>query len=650
MGFVSPTKDFQGQPNLLVHKKSFMLCFRSISWGTPIEYDGASIMYKRSWAKNLLGVFSVDILVILLILAQLALPIDSASGSITVTAPSAGENWQRGRSKTITWNSNGNVGSSVDIELYKNDIYESAIVNGTSNDGIHSWNIPADLDAGLNYTIKITSCSDSLIFDFSDSYISIGLDKLDFSGYTWRVRDTQDASQGPGPNYFSSSPENVWLDSEGQLHLMITFRNGNWYCAEVYSEESFGYGIYTFFTKSRVDTIDMNSVLGLFTYLDDTNEIDIEFSRWGWVDGKNTWYVTQPGQTGGNAYGYDMVLLDNYSTHSFNWQSDYIKFRSLYGHYYEPPSQDDVIQEWNYTGPDIPMESTERAHMNLWLMSGLAPSDGQEVEVIIKGFDFNKQPTAYIDSISPNPASSDDLVSFSGHGEDTDGTIQEYKWWTDSGNLSKNASFSTSLSSGEHIIYFSVKDDYGVWSNAVNMTLSVKDVGKDFSINLHQGWNLISIPLDFSDNELTSVLQSIDGHYDAAIAYDSSNIADPWMHHHIRKPPHFNDLHYIDQLSGLWVDITTPGGATFSASDNELSQDHNITLQPGWNLVGYPSRDNQTIPTALNNLALETDLGAIWTYNSSSQKLEELNELDCFEIGKGYWIYANSQCIWEVPH
>jgi hypothetical protein len=625
------------------------MMFRSRSWEIPFKDDGAYMMYKRSWINNLVGVFSVGILVILLILAQLALPVDSASGTITVTVPNANENWQRGRTKTITWNSNGNVGSTVDIELYKEGLYDSAIVNGTSNDGSQSWDIPTSLDAGLNYQIKITSCSDSLIFDFSDPYFSIGLDKLDFSGYTWRVRDTQDASQGPGPNYFSSSPENVWLDSEEQLHLKITYRNGIWYCAEVYSEESFGYGMYTFFTKSRVDTIDINSVLGLFTYLDDTNEIDIEFSRWGWVDGKNTWYVTQPGQTEGNAYGYDMMLLDNYSTHSFNWQSDFIKFRSLYGHYYEPPSQDDVIQEWNYIGPDIPIESTERAHMNLWLLSGLPPSDGQEVEVIIKGFDFNKQPTAYIDSITPNPASSSELISFSGHGEDTDGTIQDFRWWTDSGCLSLNASFSTSLSPGQYTIYFSVKDDGGVWSNAVNMNLTVEDANEEFSIRLHQGWNLISIPLELSDNELGSVLQSIEGQYDTAIRYDSNDTVNPWKHYHVRKPPHLNDLHYIDQLSGLWVEVTTPGGATLSVSDNELSQDHNITLKPGWNLVGYPSRDNQTIPTALNNLALGNDLGAIWAFNSSSQRLEELDELDYFEIGKGYWVYASTQCIWEVP-
>ncbi len=33
---------------------------------------------------------------------------------------------------------------------------------------------------------------------------------------------------GPGPNVFSDSPENVWVDAAGQLHMRITARDGQW--------------------------------------------------------------------------------------------------------------------------------------------------------------------------------------------------------------------------------------------------------------------------------------------------------------------------------------------------------------------------------------------------------------------------------------
>ena len=49
-----------------------------------------------------------------------------------------------------------------------------------------------------------------------------------WSGYEWKVRSTGGAAQGPGPNIFSDSRDNVFVDSKGDLHLWITQReDGN---------------------------------------------------------------------------------------------------------------------------------------------------------------------------------------------------------------------------------------------------------------------------------------------------------------------------------------------------------------------------------------------------------------------------------------
>jgi hypothetical protein len=78
----------------------------------------------------------------------------------------------------------------------------------------------------------------------------------------------------------------------------------------------------------------------------------------------------------------------------------------------------------------------------------------------------NIPPIAYIDSISPNSAMQGDTVTFTGHGVDFDGNIVAYNWASSiDGFLSDQASFSTStLSLGEHTIYFKVQDNNGVWS------------------------------------------------------------------------------------------------------------------------------------------------------------------------------------------
>jgi len=62
-----------------------------------------------------------------------------------------------------------------------------------------------------------------------------------FSGYKWKVKSSE-SKAGPGPNYFSDKEEDVWVDNEGKLHLKITKKDGKWYCTEVISDSSFGYG------------------------------------------------------------------------------------------------------------------------------------------------------------------------------------------------------------------------------------------------------------------------------------------------------------------------------------------------------------------------------------------------------------------------
>jgi N-acetylneuraminic acid mutarotase len=87
----------------------------------------------------------------------------------------------------------------------------------------------------------------------------------------------------------------------------------------------------------------------------------------------------------------------------------------------------------------------------------------------------NVAPTASIDSISPQPATRGDSISFTGHGTDSDGTVAAYKWRSSlNGTLSSAASFSTStLVVGTHTIYFSVKDNLGGWAAEAVATVTV---------------------------------------------------------------------------------------------------------------------------------------------------------------------------------
>ena len=85
----------------------------------------------------------------------------------------------------------------------------------------------------------------------------------------------------------------------------------------------------------------------------------------------------------------------------------------------------------------------------------------------------NQQPIAVSLSISKTSANFGELISFTGQGIDSDGSIVGYNWRSNlNGTLSTAQSFSTStLSIGTHTIYFKVQDNNGAWS--IDKTASI---------------------------------------------------------------------------------------------------------------------------------------------------------------------------------
>ena len=214
---------------------------------------------------------------------------------------------------------------------------------------------------------------------------------LSFSGYDWWVK-TSDGLVGPGPNYFSDSTNNVWLDGQGQLHLRITNRSNQWQCAELVSARTFGYGSYRFQLASPADNLNPNAVLGLFTWSDDpayaNREIDIECSRWGnAADSNNAQYVVQPYNLDGHLTRIAVPAGQTNSTLLFTWETNRVSFQSQRGSFSTNPSPANVISNWTYA-LTVPPTGDENVRLNLWLFNGAAPTDNQEVEVVISSFQF----------------------------------------------------------------------------------------------------------------------------------------------------------------------------------------------------------------------------------------------------------------------
>jgi hypothetical protein len=230
------------------------------------------------------------------------------------------------------------------------------------------------------------------VFLTSGSFTQAG--QIEFAGYTWTVRSGRG---GPGPNLWDE--HNVWLDASTNLHLKISRRDGKWSCAEVTMQARLALGRYQFQVTGRLDRLDDNVVLGLFNYPtadvgpDGTHEIDIEFARWGeaknplgnytvWPVMKSLRQATQP---------FPFASTNDQTTQRFIWSRERVKFQSLQGH-----REDDRmgIGTWLHRPSDAAQRISQQpmpVHINLWLFRGLAPKDGQEVEVIIRDFKFTRQ-------------------------------------------------------------------------------------------------------------------------------------------------------------------------------------------------------------------------------------------------------------------
>lgn len=225
---------------------------------------------------------------------------------------------------------------------------------------------------------------------------------LQFAGFDWRVKGT--GLYGPGPNVFSDSNEQIWIDPLDRLHMTVRNPQGTWLSSEIVTEDILGYGDYRLTAVGKLDDWAANVVFGFFHWeypdcFDGSNpwnlhnEMDMEISRWGDPAAEMAQFVVQPYQVANSMSRFDVPFSANtaesavqLTTFAYQWFSDRIEFRVWAGDAYSESAQT-LIHSWTYTGPYIPREHLARVHLNLWQFSG-PPSNGEAHEIILTDFVF----------------------------------------------------------------------------------------------------------------------------------------------------------------------------------------------------------------------------------------------------------------------
>jgi hypothetical protein len=214
---------------------------------------------------------------------------------------------------------------------------------------------------------------------------------IDFAGYKWGTK-TNSIPLGPGGNNFSDSTQNIFIDSQGALHLKIINVNGKWFASEIYSKQPVGYGTYVFDIISPLDTLDSNVVAGFFTWTDNPafshREIDFEASRFNKPsDTTNAQFALQPFTTAGHLQRFTIPPALSESTYGFHWTPAEVSFVAAKGNTLTPPDPSLIIDQFSVPAPAVPAPD-ESARMNLWIFNPPAPNNGQTAEVVIKNFQY----------------------------------------------------------------------------------------------------------------------------------------------------------------------------------------------------------------------------------------------------------------------
>ncbi len=177
------------------------------------------------------------------------------------------------------------------------------------------------------------------------------------------------------------------------------------------------------------------------------------------------------------------------------------------------------------------------------------------------------------------------------------------------------------------------------------------------SVALAKGWNLVSfsgqpvlagLPL----TRVADILASIDGAYDVVQRYDATHQGSPWLSYDPANPE-AGDLQTLTPGEGFWIHMTS--AATWTLRVEQMNG-ASIALQPGWNLIGWPLPDEQTLPQAVQRI--EGDYSIIWAYDALATPpgWEQFvptaapwaNVLIALTPGEGYWLHATAQCALYV--
>ena len=204
-----------------------------------------------------------------------------------------------------------------------------------------------------------------------------------FSGYEWAMSDGYNFRAG-SRNLFD--PANVWRDANGALHLRILRSQGQWTSAEIKLTRSLGYGTYRFRVRD-ISHLEPSAVLTLVSWdgvgsEQSRRELDVELSRWGYINNDNAHFVVQPYYVPANIVRFRIPA--GVFTHSFHWEPEQVTFETAAG---SGGPGVPLLKQHVFTA-GVPVAGNELIRMSLYPFNQGQVPLGNGDEVVIEKFEY----------------------------------------------------------------------------------------------------------------------------------------------------------------------------------------------------------------------------------------------------------------------
>jgi len=159
-----------------------------------------------------------------------------------------------------------------------------------------------------------------------------------------------------------------------------------------------------------------------------------------------------------------------------------------------------------------------------------------------------------------------------------------------------------------------------------------EDTLKEQIVKIAEGWNLISLSVHNSDSSLAGIFGNALPYVEQVKSEDN--------YFRALQEDYFNTLEYLQAGEAYFVKASQY--FELQLKGKSVTLPFSIALKSGWNLVGYPLPDSSAISTLLNNAQIPTvkSFDGFWQFDS------DLNSIDTFENGKGYYFNSESEGVW----